>query len=107
MERVAAGRHAATIANSLHDHFDAASNMSQCAELLPAIALPTKSQIDLDHTLRKLADLSSDLVHTFTMADKAPAEAIQALESTRGNISSLSFIPEKRHVISSIEAPGT
>ncbi|KAK8112392.1 hypothetical protein PG984_012918 [Apiospora sp. TS-2023a] len=89
LERVDAGRRAAAIAKSRGDYVGAASYYSRCVELLPLIAVPTKSQSDLENTSKELLNLSSETVYAFLKAGKPPSEAIRAMESTRGIISSL------------------
>lgn len=102
LERIAAGRRAASIARDVQDWKGAAEIYAQCVELLPAIAIPTKSQSDLGHVLRQLANLGAESAYAFLMAGRSAFESLQMLESCRGVIASLTI--DLRSDLSQLEA---
>ncbi|KIW77442.1 hypothetical protein Z517_09888 [Fonsecaea pedrosoi CBS 271.37] len=89
LTRVLAGQTAVYHLAAEKNWIKAAQLLDQILDLLPMITQPTSARDDLQHTLRQLFGLASVTGSVFLKAGRSPAKALQALEQSRGIISSL------------------
>ena len=95
------GRYAAYMASESGQYDQGAQYLTECLDLLPMIVLRSNSHEDLQYILREVSGLGSLAALAFLRAGRSALEALQALEKSRGVISS--FVIDSRFDVSILE----
>ena len=95
------GIQAAYITSVDRQYDQAAQYLTECLHLLQKAVLRSNSHEDLQYILRKLKGLGSLTASVFLRAGKSTLESLQALEKSRGVISS--FVIDSRSDVSMLE----
>ena len=89
LTRILAGQSAVYHLVAEESWLRAAQLLDQILNILPEVTQPSSARDDLQHILRQLFGLASLTGSVFLKAGRTPAQAFQALERSRGVISSL------------------
>ncbi|KEF52907.1 uncharacterized protein A1O9_10813 [Exophiala aquamarina CBS 119918] len=89
LTRIRAGQSAVYHLVAERNWLKAAQLLDQILNILPEVTPPSSARDDLQHTLRQFFGLASLTGSVFLKAGRTPAQAFQALEQSRGVISSL------------------
>ena len=89
LERIIACMQAVTCLEESQQWDSAARILDIALELLPEVVPRTNSRSDLQYTIQQLSGLSVYLASVFLKAGRGAVKALQALESSRGFIASL------------------
>ncbi|KAL9628649.1 MAG: hypothetical protein Q9164_007192, partial [Protoblastenia rupestris] len=89
LERIKAGKAAADIAISSENWDEAALYLTESIDLLPWVALRSKSREDYRDNLKQVSNLGSRTASVLLKAQKSALISFQVLEKARGVISSL------------------